>query len=314
MQQPIFQQLENTKTILLAGAGGGFDVFTGLPLYFALRKMGKTVHLANLSFSRIYATYGSPIGPALVEVNAQTQPHLIYFPELYLAQWLAERGEPDTIFCFDRTGAKPIRESYQILAERLQPDAVVLVDGGTDSLMRGDEAGLGTPEEDIASIAAVDALSVPIKMLVSLGFGIDTFHGVCHAHFLEAMAAIVQDGSFLGSWSLCPTMPEFALYKEACAYTFARMPNHPSIVNTSIISAVEGNFGNHHANYRTEGSELFINPLMSLYFAFQLEPIVKRNLYIDLIRETESYQELQLTIERFRYSLQTHKPWQNLPM
>jgi hypothetical protein len=67
--------------------------------------------------------------------------------------------------------------------------------------MRGDEAGLGTPEEDIASIAAVDALSVPTKMLVCLGFGIDTYHGVCHAHFLESVAAIIQDGGFLGSWS-----------------------------------------------------------------------------------------------------------------
>ncbi|MFF7988525.1 hypothetical protein ACFZDG_01885 [Kitasatospora xanthocidica] len=36
--------------------------------------------------------------------------------------------------------------------------AVLLVDGGTDILMRGDEAGLGTPEEDMASLAAVAGL------------------------------------------------------------------------------------------------------------------------------------------------------------
>ena len=41
---------------------------------------------------------------------------------------------------------------------------MVLVDGGTDSLMRGDEVGSGTPEEDTASLAAVNALwGVPDK-------------------------------------------------------------------------------------------------------------------------------------------------------
>ncbi len=37
-------------------------------------------------------------------------------------------------------------------------DCVILVDGGTDSLMRGDEKQLGTPTEDMTSIAAVSML------------------------------------------------------------------------------------------------------------------------------------------------------------
>jgi len=39
--------------IFIAGAGGGFDVFSGLPLYFGLRAAGKKVTLANLSFSKV---------------------------------------------------------------------------------------------------------------------------------------------------------------------------------------------------------------------------------------------------------------------
>lgn len=50
-------------------------------------------------------------------------------------------------------------------------------DGGTDSLMRGDESGLGTPTEDMASIAAVNKLKVRTKILMCIGLGIDTFHG-----------------------------------------------------------------------------------------------------------------------------------------
>jgi len=38
-------------------------------------------------------------------------------------------------------------EVYEALAKELQVDAIVLADGGTDSLMQGDEDGLGTPME-----------------------------------------------------------------------------------------------------------------------------------------------------------------------
>lgn len=46
---PVFERLASAKSVLIAGAGGGFDVFAGLPLYAALRKRGTAVHLANLS-------------------------------------------------------------------------------------------------------------------------------------------------------------------------------------------------------------------------------------------------------------------------
>jgi hypothetical protein len=61
---------------------------------------------------------------------------------------------------------QPLREAYQYLADHLSLDAIVLVDGGTDILMRGDESGLGTPEEDMASLAAVHGLDVPEKIVV----------------------------------------------------------------------------------------------------------------------------------------------------
>ena len=47
---PIMDQLAGSQNVLIAGMGGGFDVFIGLPLYFTLRSMGKQVHLANYSF------------------------------------------------------------------------------------------------------------------------------------------------------------------------------------------------------------------------------------------------------------------------
>src|SRR5690349_11958440 len=48
---PLFAALAPARRVLIAGAGGGFDVYAGLPLALALWEKGVDVHLANLSFS-----------------------------------------------------------------------------------------------------------------------------------------------------------------------------------------------------------------------------------------------------------------------
>ena len=311
---PLFVELEKSERILLAGAGGGFDIFTGLPLYFALRDAGKQIYLANLSFSQIYASSGHRAAPGLVEVTASTRGYEGYFPELHLARWFRERNENVTLYCLDRTGVQSLLPAYRHLLEKLQLDTIILVDGGTDSLMRGDEAGLGTPEEDITSIAVVDQLDVANKLLVCLGFGVDAFHGICHTYFLEAVAEITQAGGFLGAWTLMREMPEAQLYRDAVKWVHKAMQHHPSIVNASILSALEGQFGDYHETRRTAGSEMFINPLMTLYWAFRLEPVARRILYLQEMLETVSYLDVQRVINVFRGTLEKTRPWTSLPM
>src|SRR6185437_2335991 len=147
----------------------------------------------------LHMSNGRWLSPTLMEVTANTQGSSRYFPERYLAQWFATQGEQISIYCFDRTGVQPLLVAYQTLIDMLHIDTIILIDGGTDSLMRGDEPGLGTPEEDIASLATVHQLQLDTKLLVCLGFGIDTFHGVCHAHFLEAVSELSRNGGFLGT-------------------------------------------------------------------------------------------------------------------
>ena len=315
---PFFEAIADAKTVLIAGAGGGYDIFSGLPLYFGMRNAGKTVHLANLSFSQLYGSDGKRLGEALVEVTHQTEGSHRYFPEVHLARWFhIERGEDVSIFGIDRVGARPVAAAYKNLVAHLGGvDAIILIDGGTDSLMRGDEVGLGTPEEDIASLNAVDKLEgVATKMLVCLGFGVDTFHGVCHSQFLEAVADITRAGGYLGAWSLTREMPEVAAYESAVEWTHRAMFNNPSIVCSSIVAAIAGQFGNHHATFRTQGSELFINPLMGLYWAFGLEQVARRCLYLDEIQATETWWDMKNTIAAFRArTAANHKEWEHLPM
>ncbi len=310
-----FEKLEHSKNILIAGAGGGYDVFCGLPLYFNLRSQGKKIHLANLSFADVVGSTGRKITNSLVEVRATTEGYGSYFPELYLSRWFASQGDKVSIYAFENTGVKPLTEAYKALIKLLEIDTIILVDGGTDSLMRGDEIDLATPEEDAASIAAVINLEdVPTKLLACLGFGVDTYHGVCHANFLEAVAALTQTRDFLGAWSLMPQMIEVQKYREAAEFTFEQMAHHPSIVSNSILDGIAGEFGDFHRTGRTEGSKLFINPLMGLYWGFQLEGVAKRNLYLDRIQNTRTKYEISREIIMFRSDLKHIKPWMSLPM
>jgi hypothetical protein len=310
---PFFTLLRDAQRILIAGAGGGFDVFGGLPLYFNLHAAGKQVFLANLSFSNLLPTAGRHLTPELVEVTADSDGSKYYFPEKHLSQWFRDHGKEVPIYAFHRTGPAPVARGYQTLVDELKLDTIILVDGGTDSLMRGDEDGLGTPEEDMTSIAAVHSLAIPRKVLVCLGFGIDSFHDVCHAHVLEGIADLIRGGGYLGAFSLLREMPEVQKFREATECVLAKTPDRPSIVCTSILSALDGKFGDVHRTDRTWGSELFINPLMSLYWCFTLESVAKRLMYLDGLLKIESYTELSAYIARFN-SAQTRRLPRMLPM
>jgi len=113
-----------------------------------LQNAGKQVHLANLSFSFLpppQVTKEERLSPALLKATADTPLRTDYFPERFLSQWFRAQGQETPIYCFERTGVKPLLASYRALVEQLSLDTVILVDGRTDSLMRGDEIGLGTP-------------------------------------------------------------------------------------------------------------------------------------------------------------------------
>ena len=97
MKLPFFNELEKAQNILIAGAGGGFDVFCGLPLYFWLKKAGKTVHLANLSAGALGFCDAENPTPALWRVTARTAATK-YFPEMHLSAWLTKRYGETPIF------------------------------------------------------------------------------------------------------------------------------------------------------------------------------------------------------------------------
>ncbi|WP_280725317.1 DUF1152 domain-containing protein [Kitasatospora sp. MAA4] len=315
LEPPLFARLTGASRILVAGAGGGFDVYAGLPLALALRAAGKEVHLANLSFSHLH---GLPLDVWLdqdvAEIGPDTPSHERYFPERTLARWLRRHAMPDTVWAFAPVGVQPLRAAYRALIAHLDIDAVVLVDGGTDILMCGDEMGLGTPEEDMASLAAVAGLDGLVeRLVVCLGFGVDAYHGVSHALVLENLAALARTGDYLGALSLPRDSREGVLYLDAVADAQAATPERPSIVQGSVAAALSGEFGDVRFTDRTRNSELFVNPLMAVYFTVTVSGLAARNRYLDRLERTVLMRQISSVIAEFRDELPRQRPPRAFP-
>ena len=154
----------------------------------------------------------------------------------------------------------------------------------------------------MVSLAAVASLPVPVKLVCC----------VCHAHFLENVAALSREGGYLGAQALLPSMPEVRRYLDAVEHSTRLTPQRPSIVNTSIASAIEGRFGDYHRTERTRESTLFINPLMSILWTFDLQAVARRSLYLKGIEDTVNIAEVVATILAFRESI-TPRKWTAIP-
>lgn len=311
LEPPFFTRLRAARRVLVAGAGGGFDVYAGVPLALALRAAGKEVHLASLSFSELYGLdLDVWVDHDVAAIRPDTTIRGDYFPERALARWLALQELPDTVYAFPRTGVQPLRDAYRALLEHLGGvDAIVLVDGGTDILMRGDEHGLGTPEEDMASLAAVAGLDeVPVRLVACLGFGVDSYHGVNHSLVLENLAALDREGGYLGTFSLPRESREGSLFLDAVEHARRATPDYPSIVQGSVAAAVRGDFGDVRFTERTKDSELFINPLMALYFCVDAPALARRNLYLERLENTALMRQISSVIAEFRDELPRQRP------
>ncbi len=67
VQPPFFKALASSRRILIAGMGGGFDVFCGLPLYFALTAVFRAAQGRK-------APPSTPLQPLSVAVTRSARP------------------------------------------------------------------------------------------------------------------------------------------------------------------------------------------------------------------------------------------------
>jgi len=325
-----YDHFNDSSNILVSGCGGGYDIFCGIDLLFNLLDRNKRVVLGSYTFTdhRLVVKVGEKVHkycykidsttefdekkyideliesielPTLEElekmnmtkeqyiqqfVNSYSTEHSCYFPEYRLVQGLKKYGVDMTVYIFLDCGIKYLTEAYNRVIEIEKVDTVVLIDGGTDSLMTGSEKGLGTPYEDVSSIVAVYSTNVKNKFLYCLGYNIDKFHGVTDESFLQNTSDLIKHDYFIGCYMLNKKDKSTQKYIDI----FLKSKPESSIVNSHIISAILGCYGNHKCEWlehRLGDSVQYIHPLMGLYWIYSLEGVYKNLAYdVEKLKET----------------------------
>jgi hypothetical protein len=293
--------LEGAQRILLAGAGGGYDILGAVPLLEPLRRLGKTVFLASLSFTNSKQLGARPVEgvPILYGLTGEHATEAQFCPEAWLSRWLEGRGVIDdpTLWSMEPSGYHPIHDAYCHLIERLGIDTIVLVDGGVDLLLRGDETSLGTPAEDLASLAVVSRLDVPRKVAASIGFGVELRDGIQHAQVLERYAELTRAGAFLGQGSLVQGSRVGDQYLAALEYVLGHQPGlHQSHVHRMIRASMLGEFG-------PDGPHIWVSPLMSQFWFFDLPTVARTHLFLEHLTDSHELIEVVFMIKACRRDL-----------
>jgi hypothetical protein len=315
------------RTVLLCGCGGGFDFVHGLALYPELVRLGKAVVLGSYSFGNPGKIGGdAPVvfeeaGAVVKRVTAASVPDPYYGPEVHACSFLDGRypgASPHAAYAYyARAFTVPLlRRLYGQLVREHAVDAAVLVDGGSDSLMAGDEEGLGDPIEDAVSVAAVASLGgLRLKVLISVGLGADRYNQVSDAASLRAVAELTRAGGFLGALGLEPDGPALCFYRDCLRHVYERQ-GFRSVLAGSIVSAAEGWFGREEVppllRGRVRPGQAFLWPLMAVLWAFDVEAVARRSLTVGWIRECRTVPECYAVLSAGRQARGV-RPVENLP-
>ena len=290
------------KTVMLCGCGGGFDFVHSLTLYPELRRLGKSVVIGSYSFgdpneitNATNVFYES--GALARRVTADSIPDADYGPEVHVCSFLDLRysaSAPHFVHAYyARAFTVPLlTRFYRQLVEAHSVDAIVLVDGGSDSIMAGDEEGLGDPIEDAVSVTTVASLEeLKARVLITIGLGTDRFNHVSDVASLRAIAELTRLGGFLGSLSLEPQAEGSRFYRDCLEHIYQRQ-GFRSVLAGTIASAVEGWFGRDEVppvlQERVRPGQLFLWPLMAMLWGFDVETVASRSLIATWIRECRS--------------------------
>jgi hypothetical protein len=294
------------ETVMLCGCGGGFDFVHSLSLYPQLRQFGKSIIIGSYSFGDPAKIRGdtevvfSESDVIAKRVTAASTADPYYGPEVHVCSFLdseCPESAPHFVYAYyARAFTVPLlTRFYTRLIQKHSVDAVVLVDGGSDSLMAGDEEGLGDPIEDAVSVTTVAGLNnLKAKVLISIGLGADRFNHVSDAASLRAVAELTRIGGFLGCVSLESSSRSFAFYRRCLEHIYQRQGFH-SVLAGTIVSAAEGRFGLEAPSpmvpKRVEQGELFLWPLMAMLWSFDIDLVAKRSLIADWIRQCRTVSE-----------------------
>jgi hypothetical protein len=301
------------ETVILAGAGGGYDIFGALPIYHKLVKFSKII-LVNYSFTELdlVKKYAEEIMPYLYKISNNQNIILDnddYFPEFKLAK---ELGNSSMYLFVDYPTCQSMINGYNKIIElegnNNTIDAIYLVDGGCDILLKGTEnCGLASFVEDMMHLKAVSYLkNINKKVVCAIGVNIDIAHGVTQLELDKRLDELKNQKILLDKWI-------FDKYDTAVKFyydVFMKSDPQNSIVQSLICAAVDGFTECYTPTYLKSRIKENIVPLTvqtkTMHF-FNLEELAKTIIYLDIIQLDDSADEVDKNVEIFlleKYGIQ----------
>lgn len=313
---------DSVKNIFFTGCGGGFDFVHCMNLYKELKEShGKNIIIGSYSFNSPDCISGSEIifqrGSVIVcKVDGACSSSQDYQPEISLCRYLDQeypQDNPHFLYAYYARdfGIPLLRELYEFICDSHSIHAVVCMDGGSDSLMVGDEEGLGDPIEDAVSVGAISALtceSVAHRFLLVIGLGADRFNDVSDASSLRAIAELTASGAFRGALCIEPNSPGFLFYRHALEFIYANQ-SFQSVLSSAIVCSVEGAFGSATVpefasqSGRVKPGEMYLWPISGIVWAFDIVKVCDRSMLIPCIAKCSTQRECYDELHKLRLGL-----------
>ncbi len=301
----------NTKpNVIIAGCGGGYDIFGGLPLYSQLQSNGHSnIILTNWSFTSVSTLikYGLEISLCLFKIqydplfDAPICSDDVYFPEWYLSKQL---NQP--IYAFsDPESITQLTEAYLHLINATaqgQVGSIYLVDGGCDVILSGSESELATPVEDMMHLCAIKDLPIPNKYVQIIGANADIGDGVIQSDIDRRLVQLSDQKILIKSevWDL--KQSEVQYY----AQTLTQCQPERSIVQSLILASLQGHEGYYTPTNlvpRIGQSVVPISVITRTLYTFNLERLISTILYLPLIDYSMNSDQVDELIMKFQAML-----------
>jgi hypothetical protein len=270
--------LEGKNTILVLGVSGGLDIFAGMPLYYSLTKFGKKIHLANITHTdfKTINEFADPIilAPGLYGANFKIKTPSTNYVEGYLSQFFKASANQDVVvWMFERTTVPMMKKACERLIEHLKLDAIILVDGGVDSIMTGKEDGVTHNFVDNVLILKIFQEMPELNGKV--------FSVACYDNTIDIsknLSLLSLQGGFYGGCYLLSFMKSYQILKMAYNY----IKNNNDVLSVDrIIKITESDF---------EDDEEKISPMQYLFF--NTEALIYNNIVIPQMLEDMSYYDI----------------------
>lgn len=221
----------------------------------------------------------------------------------------SEAPDPLTGYLFSRLqghafwvyheGAPPVlAKSYAAMEEALQPEALVLLDSGGDSLIVGDEETGPRPARFLSHLCAIPSRYGRESLLLVSGLGLGPPQPYCLYYQLQALAELSRERALLDGRSLLPQQPASLWLKD-----LLRGQEHLlDPWSQAFLQSLQEDLAPLKVSH----------PLSLLQWTLDLDRLTSGKTLLKWIREAQSLTEVERSLENFRHS-STPRPWRALP-